>query len=437
MGRRGPFVGQGVELMPRREMVASDTTRSPSRLAARAGTSMRRSVSITMLASGPACADPAAPAVPVVEGPRDADEPGAWAHAIEFEGGVIVAAITVPDAVEPGQPLRLALRVQGPAEGLRARVTVWPPRAGARQVARGGVGAPPVELPLDARARVHEAPLVAGEQTLELLVPDPWFPPQLLVTLELLAGERRIPARTGPRREDGVAMLALVDVSARPPTIVAAPMPAPPTLDGRPDEPGWAAAEPWPLVHSLDGEPYPDRPGTVRLAWDATALYVAAEITDPDVWSEYARRDDPLWNQEVFELFVFGDAERRGYLELQVSPRGTVFDATFARYRKGDEAWNGRWQAAVDLRGTLDERRDRDEGWSAELAIPWAEICEHTETSCPPAPGQTLRINAFRFERPQGPKDAPPPPVGLALAPPRVPDFHAPELSAVLELGGS
>jgi hypothetical protein len=383
---------------------------------------------------GLACGEPPATPVPVVEGPV---APEAWAHAIEFEGGVIVDAIATPDAVEPGTTLRVDLRVQGPTAGLRVRAIAWPPRAGSRQVARGGMGAPPVEVPLDPRARVLEQPLAAGPWSLELPVPSAWFPPQVMVTLELLDGDRPIPAIAGPRREDGVAVLALVDVPARPPTLVAAPMSAPPVLDGRPDEPGWAAAKPWPLVHSLDGEPYDERPGTVRFAWDATALYVAAEIVDPDVWSEYQRRDDPLWNQEVFELFVFGDAEREGYLELQVSPRGTVFDARFPRYRKGDVAWNGRWQAAVDLRGTLDDRRDRDEGWSVELAIPWAEICEHTETACPPVPGQTLRINAFRFERPRGPRDEPLPPVGLALAPPRVPDFHAPELSVVLELGGA
>jgi hypothetical protein len=369
--------------------------------------------------------------VPVVE---RSDDPEGWAHAIEFEGGILVDAIATPDAVEPGTTLRVDVRVQGPVDGLRVRATAWPPRAGARQVARGGVGAPPVELPLDARARVVEQPLVPGEQALALPVPAPWFPPQVMVTLELLAGDRRVPAIAGPRREDGVATLALVDVPARPPTIVAVPMPEPPRLDGRLDEPGWVAAQAHGLVHSLDGEPYHERPSTVRFGWDAAALYLGAEIEDPDVWSEYGRRDDPLWNQEVLELFVFGDAGRRGYLELQVSPRGVVFDARFAQYRKGDHAWDGQWQAAVDLRGTLDERRDRDQGWSAEVAVPWAEICEHTATACPPVPGQTLRINVFRFERPREDGQGP---VGLALAPPRVPDFHAPELSAVLELGGT
>ncbi|MCH9683329.1 MAG: carbohydrate-binding family 9-like protein, partial [Deltaproteobacteria bacterium] len=222
----------------------------------------------------------------------------------------------------------------------------------------------------------------------------------------------------------------LVDVERRPVKILAIPMATPPQLDGRLDEPGWAGAHAHPMVHSLDGEPYEDRPGRVRWAWDAEALYVGAEIDDPDVWSDYESRDDPLWNQEVFEVFVFGDDRRVGYLELQVSPRGVTFDARFERYRKGKPEWNGRWRSAVDVRGTLDQRRDRDQGWSVEVAIPWDEICEHTEVQCPVAAGDSLRINAFRFERPRKAN-----PVGLAVSPPLVPDFHAPENAAVLKLG--
>lgn len=365
----------------------------------------------------------------MVEG--GAIEPGAWSQRYRFEGGVTVDRVHTPARVEPGEVMTLRFGVEGPAQGLTLRLTAWPPRPGSRQVALGGVGAPPVTIPRDPRAQIHTQDLVAGEQTIELTLPRPWHPRQVLLTLELLDGDTPRRALQGPRREDGVAMLALIDVPARPTPVVAVPMPAPPRLDGRLDEPGWARAEVHPLVRSLDGEPYLDRPGTVRWAWDAQALYVAAQIEDPDVWSEYTQHDQPLWKQEVFEVFVFGDAERRGYLELQVSPRGTTFDARFEHYRKGDEAWDGRWEAAVDLRGTLDQRRDRDQGWSAELAIPWAEVCAHTEVTCPPRPGQTLVVNAFRFERPHKR-----PPVGLALSPPRVPDFHAPENAAVLELGG-
>ncbi|MEM7153058.1 MAG: carbohydrate-binding family 9-like protein [Myxococcota bacterium] len=373
-----------------------------------------------------ACGEPATAPEVKVEAPAPA---GTWSHAIVFEGGVGFSAIETPDEVEPGASLELSWRVEGPTEGLVARVGAWPPRAGSRQVALGGLGAPPVEVPVDARASFVEQPLTAQMQV-SLPLSTPWHTPQVLVTVELLDGDDRVPATGGPRRHDGVAQLALVDVAKRPTQVVAVSMASPPVLDGRLDEPGWSEATAYPMFHSLDGEPYLERPGTVRWAWDAQALYVGADIRDPDVWSEYQRRDDPLWNQEVFEVFVFGDDRRRDYLELQVSPRGTVFDSRFEHYRKGEPAWNGQWQAAVDLRGTLDDRRDRDEGWSAELSIPWTEICAHTEVSCPVQPGVQLRINAFRFERPhKGPT------LGLALSPPRVPDFHAPENAAVLKLG--
>lgn len=355
---------------------------------------------------------------------------GEWSHALRFEGGVTIEGVSTPERVEPGGPVRVSWRASGSVDGLRARVGLWPPRPGSRQVAVGGQGAPPVHVKTDPRAIFVELDLSQGEGSIETVLPSPWHPAQVLLTFELLDGDERVPAVDGPRRHDGVAQLALVDVEPRPTMVVAVPISAPPTIDGRLDEPGWQEAVAHPMVHSLDGEPYTRRPSTVRWAWDDQALYVGAEIEDPDVWSDFVERDDPLWDAEVFEVFVFGDDRRRDYLELQVSPRGTVFDARFERYRKGEQAWNGSWRSAVDLRGTLDHRRDRDEGWSAELAIPWTEICEHTEVTCPVAAGQSLRINAFRFERPRG-KGA----VGLAVSPPKVPDFHAPENSAVLELG--
>lgn len=359
----------------------------------------------------------------------EAAEPGTWSHSLTFANGVTIDGIATPDRVEPGAAFEVRWRATGSLDDLRLRLRAWPPRAGSRQVALGGVGAPPPVAPID--PRVVELEPVAltehGAATIEL--PAPWHPDQVLLTATLLDGDSPVPATAGPRRHDGVAQLALVDVVPRPTAVAAASTDTPVEVDGQLDEAVWQRATATELVHSLDGEPYLDRPGSVRFAWDAQALYVGAQIEDPDVWSQYTQRDDPLWKQEVFELFIFGDAARRGYLELQVSPRGTVFDARFDDYRKGQPAYDGAWRSAVQLRGTLDNRRDRDEGWSAELAVPWSEICEHTEVACPVAAGTSLRINSFRFERPEKR-----PAVGLALSPPRVPDFHAPENSAVLTL---
>jgi hypothetical protein len=106
-----------------------------------------------------------------------------------------------------------------------------------------------------------------------------------------------------------------------------------------------------------------------------------------------------------------------------------TFDARFAQYRRGDEAWDSAWQTAARVDGTLDVRDDADTGWTAEVAIGWDEICAETSATCPPAAGGVLRVNAFRFERPaEGPAAA------LALSPTRVPDFHAAANAAMLTL---
>jgi hypothetical protein len=107
-----------------------------------------------------------------------------------------------------------------------------------------------------------------------------------------------------------------------------------------------------------------------------------------------------------------------------------TFDARFEQYRKGDQDWDSDWQTAVALDGTVDRGQDRDRGWTAELAVPWSEICQNTEVQCPVGEGTELRMNLFRFERP---KDGPP--IGLSLSPTLEPDFHAPENAAIVELG--
>jgi hypothetical protein len=184
-------------------------------------------------------------------------------------------------------------------------------------------------------------------------------------------------------------------------------------------------------VTSLDGEPWEGPATRTWWGWDDEALYVAADIIDADVWSTYEAQDDPLWKQEVFEVFVFIDDDGRDYLEYQVSPRGVTFDARFAVYRRGDEAWDSAWTTAVHVDGSVDTRADTDAGWTAEIAIPWSEICDNTSLSCPPAAGRRLQVNAFRFERPAEGAT-----VALALSPTRVPDFHAAKNAAMLTLAG-
>ncbi len=337
-----------------------------------------------------------------------------------------------PAPLTPGAEVEVAWQVED-GEGLTLEVGVVPPRVAARQEVRYGAGAVTArELPAqppsaDPRARWVEVPAVRRAAVLEL--PEDYFARQVVVLARGRRGGVPVPVATGPRREDGTAVLGVVDVTPTPRHVQIPRAVAPPALDGILDDPVWQGPG-VALVESLEGEPAPAAYATrVRLAWDDRALYVAADLPDPDVWGTLVARDDKLWEEEAFEVFVAADGSGRDYLELQVSPRGTRFDARFVRHRQGDPAWDGDWQAAVHIAGTIDARADRDQGWSVEVAVPWSVLCANTRIACPPRPGLRLRGNVFRLERPRKGSA-----VALALSPTRRPDFHTWKSAATLEL---
>ncbi|MEZ4453794.1 MAG: carbohydrate-binding family 9-like protein, partial [Nannocystaceae bacterium] len=310
--------------------------------------------------------------------------------------------------------------VRGAPAGLGARVGLRAPRSAARQQVR------PSEAPPDPRDQEVAIELADGPQQLRFVVPEPWHPRSAVIDLEARRGDDdRVAAIRGPRREDGRAFLAVVPVVDAPTQIVAPRMVAP-ILDGVLTE--WSHP-PTPLVESLHGEPTPPSATEVWFGWDDDHLYVAGAVVDADLYSTYTAQDEPLYRQEALEVFLAGTDTGRRYLELQASARGVTFDARFPTYRKGDEAWDSRWRIGVHAEGTLDGPVDHDEGWALEAAIPWAEICEETDVTCPVGQGTILRVNVFRLDKPDRKGSQ-----GWALSPTRTPDFHNWANAAVLEL---
>lgn len=373
---------------------------------------------------------------------QDPEDGAAVAGTWRFADGSTIAGVRLsPTSIRGSGPLTVTFTAHGLCGG---RVGALPPRAAARQdVYRGR----PLAHADDPRARWVTVEGGDGERVVELGLSRPYHPRRVDVVFEqdcdgtlvpAVEGARAEALRDGEPLEGGRAVLGSVEVAREPTRVRAARGEV--TVDGALDEAVWA--EPGiALVTSLDGEPSEDPsedPGTeVWFAWDDSALFVAARIEDPDVWSEYAEHDDPLYRQEAFEVFVAGERAEDGYLEFQVSARNVTFDAHFRAYRKGDEAWDSAWTTAVNVRGTVNERGDpddpdeRDEGWTVEAAIPWSEICDRTGATCPPRPGTRLRVNAFRLEKADRKRQA-----GYALSPTLAPDFHAWKNAATLGLEG-
>ena len=201
------------------------------------------------------------------------------------------------------------------------------------------------------------------------------------------------------------------------------------TLDGHVNEPAWQTTEWtrwWGNPMGVTGKRSPMT--RAKYLWTPEALYIAVEARDSDVWGTLTERDSNTWEQEVIELFIDADGDRRDYLELQVTPANVVFDARFKSYRsdlKVARAWNMKgFETAVWVDGTLNERGDQDRAWFVEMKVPAREV---PGAQAPLSEGMRWRFNMFRFDLPQGKKQW-----AAALSPPLVPDFHA--LDAFAEL---
>lgn len=182
---------------------------------------------------------------------------------------------------------------------------------------------------------------------------------------------------------------------------------SPIVIDGRLDEPVWATA-PWTdRFVDIEGDvkPWP-RPATrAKLLWDDQYLYVGAELEEPHVWATLDQRDDIVFHNNDFEIFIDPDGKRREYYEIEINALNTIFDLFLVRtYRDGGPALHG-WdckglQSAVFVDGTLNDPSDTDHGWSVELALPWKSLAEAARCPCPPHEGDTWRINFSRVEWP-------------------------------------
>ena len=76
-------------------------------------------------------------------------------------------------------------------------------------------------------------------------------------------------------------------------------------------------------------------------------------------------------------------------LDMFFPQRGTAtFDA-------GQSDGEFHWKTAVVRRGTLNNRNDRDEGWSVEGRIPWTDLLR---TGGRPAVGEIWRFALCRYD---------------------------------------
>ena len=165
------------------------------------------------------------------------------------------------------------------------------------------------------------------------------------------------------------------------PIMIAVRAAQPVKIDGHLDDAVWQDAPAYELNLSrdkLDEGKTLIEGGTARLAYDDKYLYAAFDFTDSDVVAE-GKQDDILHFRfgDVAELFVSPDG-RPYYWELYATPaqrktafffpsRGRMELPSSIEYQCG-------LKVAAHVQGTLNHWRDRDRGWTGEMAMPIADL---------------------------------------------------------------
>lgn len=207
-------------------------------------------------------------------------------------------------------------------------------------------------------------------------------------------------------------------------------------VDGKLDEDFWKKAKPISL------EPFgaaPDLHTKVYVLRGKDHLLVGARMPDERVWSKLDKRDADTWTEEVFEMYIDKDRDGKDYLEMQINPLGTVFDAHFAqRLGRGkgsrDEqidrarAWNMKGlESAVYVEGTVNDDSDKDTAWSVELKIPYTSIPGIDQA---PKDGESWAVDFYRYDRPDDKRT-----YAYAWSKPNGGSFHQVERFGTLQFG--
>ena len=179
---------------------------------------------------------------------------------------------------------------------------------------------------------------------------------------------------------------------------------APVTIDGSLDEPDWKRAVEAPLKETNTGGEVPLK-STVRFLWDDAFLYVGFYCEDPDAWATLFEEDDPLWDEEVVELFIDPDGNGYNYYEHEINPLNVKVDLFVLnagkRLNGAIQGWF-EWDfknitSAVYVEGDGRNAGTVDKYWTVEVAVPFEDLWEMPVI--PPEDGDMWRLNAYRIER--------------------------------------
>ena len=177
-------------------------------------------------------------------------------------------------------------------------------------------------------------------------------------------------------------------------------------LDGNLDKPFWAKA-PWTNDFvDIEGDirPVPRCRTRAKILWDDKNIYFGAELMGSEIWSHVTKRDDVIFRDNDFEIFIDPDSDTQCYCEFEMNARNTVWDLLLTKaYRDGGFPMNGfdlkGLRTAVKIDGELNNPAAQNTRWTCEIVMPFETLTEcmgqgdHT-----PVPGSFWRVDFSRVQ---------------------------------------
>jgi hypothetical protein len=176
-------------------------------------------------------------------------------------------------------------------------------------------------------------------------------------------------------------------------------------VTGTGDHAAWRQTE-WTALRRREpaGHPYDSR---FKVLYSDTGLYFLMDGTDRTLTATMTEDFMDLWNEDVFEVFLWTDERYPVYFEYEISPLNRElpiiipnFGGQFLGWRPWHYEGNRQTRKQTSIAGGPKVSQASIEGWRAEFFIPYALL--KPLPNVPPKPGTVWRANFYRMDHDAG-----------------------------------
>lgn len=176
-------------------------------------------------------------------------------------------------------------------------------------------------------------------------------------------------------------------------------------VNGKGEAAAWEGIAWEPLnLRASGGHQYRTR---VKMLYSATGIYVLMDAEDSLITAAMDEDFLDLWNEDVFEFFLWPDERHAVYFEYEISPLGFElpiiipnFGGKFLGWRPWHYEGERKTQKATTVVGGPKQSGADVKGWKAEVFVPY-DLLEPLQ-NVPPKPGTRWRANFYRVDYDDG-----------------------------------